>query len=54
MKSNPAFAGAEIFQYDYLNDDITDFGELDYSLSGKLPAALRACLRRLFPFTAIA
>ena len=29
MKSNPAFAGAEIFQYDYLNDDVTDFGAID-------------------------
>jgi len=44
MKSNPAFAGAEIFQYDYLNDDITDFGEIDYSLSGKLPAKLRQAI----------
>ena len=44
MKSNPAFAGAEIFQYDYLNDDITDFGEIDYSLSNKLPAALRTAI----------
>ncbi|MGH6787514.1 MAG: hypothetical protein ACREBO_11835 [Novosphingobium sp.] len=44
MKSNPAFAGAEIFQYDYLNDDVTDFGEIDYSLSNKLPAALRAAV----------
>lgn len=44
MKSNPAFAGAEIFQYDYLNDDITDFGEIDYSLSNKLPAALRQAI----------
>lgn len=41
MRSNPAFAGAEIFQYDYLNDDVTDFGEIDYSLSGKVPMALR-------------
>lgn len=40
MKSNPAFAGAEIFQYDYLNDDVTDFGEIDYSLSNKLPVGL--------------
>ena len=31
MKSNPAFSGAEIFQYDYLNDDVTDFGEIDYT-----------------------
>ena len=44
MKSNPAFAGAEIFQYDYLNDDVTDFGEIDYSLSNKLPMALRQAI----------
>ncbi len=44
MRSNPAFAGAEIFQYDYLNDDVTDFGEIDYGLSGKLPAALRQAI----------
>ncbi|MEQ1518389.1 MAG: hypothetical protein ABL931_18055, partial [Usitatibacteraceae bacterium] len=44
MRSNPAFAGAEIFQYDYLNDDITDFGEIDYSLSNKLPMALRLAI----------
>ena len=41
MKSNPAFAGAEVFQYDYLNDDVTDFGEIDYSMSNKVPGALR-------------
>jgi len=44
MKSNPAFSGAEIFQYDYLNDDITDFGEIDYSMSNKLPATLRQAI----------
>lgn len=44
MKSNPAFAGAEIFQYDYLNDDVTDFGEIDYSLSNKVPQALRQAI----------
>ena len=44
MKSNPAFAGATIFQYDYLNDDVTDFGEIDYSLSNKLPADLRQAI----------
>ncbi|MFU7529435.1 hypothetical protein [Qipengyuania sp. ASV99] len=41
MRSNPAFAGAEIFQYDYLNDDITDFGEIDYSITDKVPQSLR-------------
>jgi hypothetical protein len=45
MKSNSAFAGATIFQYDYLNDDVTDFGEIDYSLSGKLPAELRQAIK---------
>lgn len=44
MRSNPAFAGAEIFQYDYLNDDVTDFGEIDYGLSNKLPSALREAI----------
>jgi len=44
MRSNPAFAGAEIFQYDYLNDDVTDFGEIDYALSGKMPLALRQAI----------
>lgn len=44
MRSNPAFAGAEIFQYDYLNDDVDDFGQIDYDLSGKLPQALRQAI----------
>ena len=44
MRSNPAFAGATIFQYDYLNDDVTDFGEIDYSLSNKVPAVLRQAI----------
>lgn len=44
MRSNPAFAGAEIFQYDYLNDDVTDFGQIDYNLSNKVPLALREAI----------
>ncbi|WP_374387513.1 hypothetical protein [Sandaracinobacter sp.] len=44
LPANPAFAGAEIFQYDYLNDDVTDFGEIDYDLSGKVPMALRQAI----------
>lgn len=44
MRSNPAFAGAEIFQYDYLNDDVTDFGAIDYDLSAKVPMALRQAI----------
>jgi hypothetical protein len=45
MRSNPAFAGAEIFQYDYLNDDVTDFGDIDYELSDKVPQALRKAIK---------
>jgi hypothetical protein len=45
MRSNPAFSGAEIFQYDYLNDDVTDFGEIDYGLSNKVPMALRQAIK---------
>ena len=44
MKSRGTFAGVEMFQYDYLNDDVTDFGEIDYGLTGKLPPALRQAL----------
>lgn len=44
MRSNPAFAGAEIFQYDYLNDDVTDFGQIDYEMSGKVPQALQQAI----------
>lgn len=44
MRSNPAFAGAEIFQYDYLNDDVDDFGQIDYAFSDKLPMALRQAI----------
>jgi hypothetical protein len=44
MRSNLAFAGAEIFQYDYLNDDVDDFGQIDYALSGKVPLALRQAI----------
>lgn len=44
MKANSICLGAEMFQYDYLNDDITDFGEIDYSLTRKVPAALQKAI----------
>lgn len=44
MRASKICLGAEIFQYDYLNDDVTDFGEIDYRLSNKLPTALRQAL----------
>lgn len=44
MRASKTCVGATIFQYDYLNDDITDFGEIDYALSGKLPEELRQAI----------
>ena len=45
MKSTKTCAAAHRFQYDYLNDDIDDFGNIDYSLSNKLPQALRDAIK---------
>ena len=44
MHASKTCVGATIFQYDYLNDDITDFGKIDYSLSNKLPLELRQAI----------
>ncbi len=44
MKATKTCVAAQRFQYDYLNDDITDFGQIDYSLSNKVPAPLRAAI----------
>lgn len=41
MKAAKICVAAERFQYDYLNDDITDNGEIDYSLTNKIPENLR-------------
>ena len=45
MKAAKICVGAERFQYDYLNDDITDNGEIDYSLTDKIPQSLRDVIR---------
>ena len=44
MKATKTCVGAERFQYDYLNDDITDDGQIDYSLTGKIPERLRKAI----------
>lgn len=44
MRASRTCVGATIFQYDYLNDDVTDFGEIDYTLTNKVPAALRRAI----------
>ena len=41
MKATKTCVSATRFQYDYLNDDITDDGQIDYSLTNKVPPALR-------------
>lgn len=44
MRASRTCVGATIFQYDYLNDDVTDFGEIDYALTNKVPAELRRAI----------
>jgi len=45
MKATKTCVAAERFQYDYLNDDIDDFGNIDYSLTNKLPKALQEAIK---------
>ncbi|BCA81240.1 hypothetical protein [Fluviibacter phosphoraccumulans] len=44
MTASRTCVAATKFQYDYLNDDITDTGEFDYSLTNKLPPELRQAI----------
>lgn len=44
MKATKTCVAATRFQYDYLNDDIDDFGNIDYTLTNKLPLALREAI----------
>lgn len=41
MKASRTCVSAIKFQYDYLNDDITPDGNIDYSLTNKIPEELR-------------
>jgi hypothetical protein len=41
MRATKTCVAAQRFQYDYLNDDIDDFGNIDYSLTNKIPQGLR-------------
>lgn len=41
MRATKTCAAATRFQYDYLNDDITEDGRIDYSLTNKMPQGLR-------------
>lgn len=44
MKATKTCVAAQRFQYDYLNDDITDDGKIDYTVTNKLPAGLRTAI----------
>jgi len=44
MKATKTCVAAQRFQYDYLNDDITDDGKIDYTLTNKIPETLRKAI----------
>lgn len=44
MKATKTCVAAQRFQYDYLNDDITDDGKIDYTLTNKVPESLRKAI----------
>lgn len=44
MRATKTCVAATRFQYDYLNDDITDDGTIDYSLTNKIPQGLREAI----------
>jgi hypothetical protein len=41
MKATKTCVAATRFQYDYLNDDISDDGKIDYTLTNKVPQGLK-------------
>lgn len=45
MKASKTCVAATRFQYDYLNDDITDDGKIDYSLTSKVPQTLQQAIK---------
>ena len=45
MKATKTCVSATRFQYDFLNDDITDDGKIDYTLTNKIPAALQQAIK---------
>ena len=44
MRATKTCVAATRFQYDYLNDDINDFGQIDYTLTNKIPEGLRKAI----------
>ena len=46
MKATKTCVAATRFQYDYLNDDITDDDKIDYTLTNKIPQGLRDAIAK--------
>ncbi len=44
MKASHTCVAATKFQYDYLNDDINEFGQIDYGLTNKVPPELQQAI----------
>ncbi len=44
MHATKTCVAAQRFQYDYLNDDITEDGKIDYTLTNKIPTGLRKAI----------
>ena len=44
MQATKTCVAATRFQYDYLNDDVTNDGNIDYSLTNKIPESLRKAI----------
>jgi len=44
MKATKTCVAAQRFQYDYLNDDITDDGKINYTLTNKVPKELQKAI----------
>ncbi len=45
MRATKTCVAAQKFQYDYLNDDITEDGNIDYTLTNKVPEGLRKAIK---------
>ncbi len=46
MKATKTCVASKKFQYDYLNDDIDDEGNIDYTITNKIPEELRNALKQ--------
>ena len=45
MQATKTCVAATRFQYDYLNDDVSDDGKIDYTLTNKIPVSLQKAIK---------